>query len=422
MVASAADLAEAGSIVIRLPNVGAFNSQGAAGLQFDHFIEYDYAQDFLSPSDQGSFTVDGDELSDQDRASIIPGAKVEVSIDGNVQTIGFIDDVRPHGSRESGSLITITFRDWLAPMVDAQVNPQTRFTSAMTLADLVLAVFQPLGVTKFAIDNLANRNAITGRKYGPKSSKKGRPLKSYVLHQIKPYPNEGAFAFASRVAQRFGLWIWPAVDGETLVVGQPDYTQDPSYAIHHKVDASRTANNVLDYDVTKSRKDQPSVILGWAGSAGGEFAKAKIRAGIINPLITNGIDLVQPITSRYPDIAFTTPDFVFPPAGNFIPIPDSAPRPLYLPDPESHTPEQLQAFLRRELSLRMRKALTSRYTFEGHKLGGVPLCVDTIATVEDDRADWHGPLWCIGRRFHKAAGSTGTKTDTEWIMPGTLQF
>jgi hypothetical protein len=104
------------------------------------------------------------------------------------------------------------------------------------------------------------------------------------------------------------------------------------------------------------------------------------------------------------------------------PIPEAFIRALYLKDTESHTLAELQAYARRQLALHMRKSLSAHYTIEGHKLGGQPVAIDTIADVDDDLGGVKIPLWILDRRFSKRAGEEGTKTVIEGIRPGTLQF
>jgi|SRR5579875_293369 len=412
MAAYDTDPPELGSIKIRLPNAG------SGGVEFDHFLSYDYHEDYLIPVDAGRFTLDVDELSTSDLQALAPGAKVEVTIADLPQTVGWLDTVRIRSNRSGGAVADIEFRNWLSPAIDAQVDPQTRFAPSMTLLDMLTAVFKPFGVAVFSESNDANRNAITGQKYGTPTSKKGKPLKSYVLHQQKPYPNEGAFAFASRISQRFGLWIRPGADGKSIVVCKPDFDQQPSYAIHHKTDDSAIYNNVIESEVQKSRLDQPSIIFAYGFGGGGEFAKATLKGGIINPVVvTDNSEIV----AAYPSVSFKTAEVPAIASGIATVMYDPMARPLYLCDREAHTQSELDAFIRRELSLRMRKALFAVYTFEGHRLGGVPLAVDTIISVDDDRSNLHTPLWIQGRRFRKSP-TEGTRTTIECILPGSLQF
>ena len=69
----------------------------------------------------------------------------------------------------------------------------------------------------------------------------------------------------------------------------------------------------------------------------------------------------------------------------------------------------------------MRRSLSVRYSIIGHRIGGHPIAVDTIATVDDDRSNLHAPLWVLGRRFSKTVGA-GTVTHVDLIRPGSLSF
>lgn len=407
---------EVGSVKIRLP----FAVPG--GVEFDKFLSYEYAEDFLTPSDASSFTLSLDSLTDRDRSALVCGSRVEVSIDGQPQSVSYISKVRTRTDPHGGAIATIECYDWLNRAVKGHVDPNVRFRPSMTLFDLLTTVFEPFGMTVLATDNVANRNAITGRIYGGKVTKKGKPLKSYVLHQIKPYPQEGAFAFACRVSQRFGLWIWPAVDGETVIVGKPDFDQPSRYTLRHKLDASAAQNNVLESEVEFADEEQPSLILGMGFGGGGEFSKTKLKSGIINPIIVTPEEDLAALEQAYPSVHWITP----PPAAIIsgiatFPIPNPNAVPLYLYDPESHTQEELDKFVLRELSLRMRKSLVCRYTIEGHKLNGQPIAVDTIVDVDDDRSRLHTQMWVLGRRFSKSR-TGGTTTVMELIRPGTLVF
>ena len=95
---------------------------------------------------------------------------------------------------------------------------------------------------------------------------------------------------------------------------------------------------------------------------------------------------------------------------------------LYLYDSESHDSTQLKAFLQREMSLHLRKAVTANYTIEGHTIGGQPVCVDAVYDVNDERGNLQQPMWCVGRHFSKAAGQEGTKTSVSLLLPGSLTF
>jgi prophage tail gpP-like protein len=395
-------------------------SQGA--VSYTRFLSYEMFEDYLTPAAAGNFSLAADELSDSDRNALLPGSRVEVSINDQVQILGYIDDIRSFGNRSSGSVWTIEFRDWLSASVDAHVDPQTRVKPTDTFEQAVIKILSPFGVTVIAEDAIANRNAITGAIYGTPTSKKGKPSKKAIAHECKPYQAEGALAFASRITQRAGLWIRPAVDGKTAIVAAPDFDQPSRYAIRLKTDGTQR-NNVTDWDVRKSRLDQPSLIFGAGFGGGGEWPKSTLRGAIINPLIAlSNADIVAQLLSAYPGLVGATPPApaIVSAIGSIMLDPNA--RPLYLYDSESKTADELRAYLRRELALRMRKSLVAQYTIEGHTLGGHPIAVDTMIDVEDDIAGINGPLWVLSRRFTKVSGEQGTKTQVHLIRPGTLLF
>src|SRR5579859_4660670 len=278
------------------------------GIDYDHFLGYEYGEDFLTPSDTWSFSLDQDELSDTDVGALVPGARVEVSIDGNPQSVGFIRKVRSKGTKDSGSVLMVEGRDWLSPVVDGHIDPSVHFNEGMNLGQLMQTVFSPFNVTvQFVTDDTADLNAKTGRVYGTPTSKRGVPLKQFVLHQLKPYPQEGAFQFAARVAQRFGVWIWPLADGKTVMVGKPNFDAPARYAIHHKVDETRDQNNVIDWDVQASDEEQPSIIFGSAVGGGGEFAHGTLRAVIVNPLVQVPPQTIAALLAPYPGLVPIVP-------------------------------------------------------------------------------------------------------------------
>lgn len=390
---------------------------GSSPVDFTRFLEYEYCENYLSPSDESHFEIDEKELSQTDAAALVPGSVIQVLVGGNVTSVGILDSVESNVDRQSGTVVRVECRDQMSLAVDSQVDPKTRFLPTMSLADLLTSCYEPLGFTDFEIDNVANRNVITGRTYGTPTSKKGKPLKSYLLHQEKPYPNEGLYQFTSRISQRFSLWIRPGATAGQLIVAQPDYDQQPRYGLQHVYGANAASNNVVRGHFRKSREEQPSILYASGFGAGGDFAKSRLRSGVTNPVVrADNSKLID----AYPDVKLTVvPDVT----AAFPPLIEAAPRAAYLYDAESHTIDELNAYVLRELSLRMRKALVARYEFMGHLLNGQVPAVDTIVNLNDARptVNWQGPLWVLGRRFSKSARD-GTRTTLELLLPGSLVF
>jgi prophage tail gpP-like protein len=385
------------------------------GISVSNWISYSYNENFLTPTDGWQFEMDGESAPPALLDALETCPKVQFSINGHLQSSGRVSHHESDASTDGGWLIRIEGRDILGPMVDGHVDPSLNFTESMTLNDVLDTVFADFGLNSFTIENDTNLNVITGQKRGKKTSKRGRALKSFTIHQLKPYPKEGAFAFVSRISQRFGLWLWPSADGQTIVVGKPDFDQAPIYKMRRKRALGESQfNNIVRGPAIRDYASQASCILASGYGGGGEFDKATLRVGVINPGIETNF---APIFKKYPKLKFIQPT-----VHGIVTFQDDHARPLYLHDDESKTPEQLENFALREMALLTRRGLTCRYSFVGHSIGGVPFAVNTIGDVDDDPGNVHSNMWVLSRTLSKAAGKSGTTSNLELIRPGTLFF
>lgn len=415
MIPSAVDNPELSSISISLPFVG---------ITFDHFLAYELNENYLSPCSAFWFDLDEDELTTYQKGALIPGTGARVTINDLPQVCGYIDTIDVRSSRGGGTVWHIECREWNSPILDAHADPLMQFSSTQTLFQLLttaLSTFGPFGGQGdigILTDASANRNVITGAQRATKTNKNGTLVKSALAHAVKPYEKEGLWTFMSRVSQRFGLWLRPTADGTSIICSQPDFTQDPSYGLVHVL-GNPTSNNVLDGGIRTSRVNQPGLILASGYGGGGVFANSTLRACIINPAIAG--DVLATI-NNYPGILIIPSPLLGPsPQSIYTGMIDPNARPLYLYDGDSHNMNELTAFLKRELSLRMRDSLHGGYTIEGQTLGGQPIAVDSIVQVDDDRSNYSGPLWVQDRTFSKRVGD-GTKTKIGLIRLGTLSF
>lgn len=396
------------------------------------WTQYSFASDFLTPSDGFSFTVADEELPDAHKRALRVGARVSLNINSIPVADGRIDSVEIGADKRGGWVWNIHGRDRLGMAVDTTADPSLSFKEGATLADALKQLFTPFGwITDdhYVIDNTANRLASSGGDRGTKSSKGkktlGRPLKDVVLHQTKPHNHEGVFAFATRMSQRFGLWIWATSDGEKLVVSKPDFEQEPTYHLRRRRDGT---GNIVSGTVKYDGTDQPSVIIADGFSGGGEFGKGRIKAYIVNPFfgVTEDGEQIPEIADalkRHPDAKKVTLDTEPETFSRKAPVIPS--RPIYLHDDESKTQEQLNNYVKREMSLLLRKSLQVRYTVEGHgqMINGVlaPWVVDSVVKVEDDPADLDELLYVLGVTYEKSR-SGGTFTHLDLIRLNSIQF
>ena len=387
------------------------------GLRITQLVEYSFNSHFLVPTDGWSVTVADPTRDRKLRAALLPGKRVTFSINGHVNSSGFIDKRTISGDRENGTIIRIDGRDRLGQAVSGHVDPKLRFTTSMSLLDMLRAVFAPYGWSRedqFAVSDEANLNIITGSKRGiRRSPRRRRPLKSVLLHQLKPYPKEGAFSFASRVSQRHGLWIWTSADGETLIVDKPSFDQDPRYTISRRIGDDGRANTILSGDAPLDNTEQPSIIIATGYGSGAEFPHARLKVAMVNPFVTAD---VTDVLERHKDALIVKPDYE--PAS---PLASPIALPVYLHDDESQTIEQLTNFVRREMSLRMHHQFHGQYVVRGHSMNGSVWAVNTIVDVADEIADVAEPLWILSRTFLRNR-SSGIRTHIDVIRPGSIAF
>jgi prophage tail gpP-like protein len=452
---------EGDEVTVDLPQIG---------LRIERWKSYSVNQDFLTPVAGWSFELGDDETGDALLRLIEPGLEMVVSVNGIEQLHGHIDNINISTSR-GGTNVSFGGRDLLARAMDAHIDPTVHFKPTQTLYDVLRTIFEPFGLSVFDEDNETNRAVMLGRTRGIRTSaststnskkrrskKKKKALNQYAIHQLVPYPSEGAFTFAARVAQQHGLWIWLGADGKTVVVGQPDFDQDPSYKLVHRRNGA--GNMVISGSVSRSATDQPSCIVATCRGGGGAHPRAGMRVIAINGAVradtqsirdrhkgktettilgfvgtlqrvfnssnefveTGKVDLTKdPFviseTKKYPGAKVIVINEQY--AGRYK---SATARPLYLESPDSNTLEHLENFARREISLRQRKAFDVHYTVEGHAPeGGPPWTIDTIVDVDDEVLGIREPLYVLSRTFNKSR-SAGTTTDLHLIRLNTLVF
>ncbi len=402
-----------------------------AQVTLSNWTHYSFNSHFLTPADAFSFEVGDHQMDERTKEALTLGARVRLTVNGVIMVDGHIDSVEVKGDRGSGVVYTVQGRDRLGLVVDSIADPTKQFKEGQSLADAMQDIFGPfgwLGPDSFVIDASASRDLKTGATRGTKAShgKKtfGRPLKNVVLHQLKPHNHEGVFAFAKRICDRFGMMIWTSPDGEQLIIGKPDFNQDPLYQLR------RTANgdtNILAGAVHRSMGDQPTIIIADGFSGVPEFGKGRIKSICVNPYF--GVDKdgflledVAKLLEKYPNVTpITLVTQPFHRREINLPL-----RPMYLHDDESKTQLQLDNFVRREMSLLMRKSMTCHYQVEGHGQINdegefVAWATDTVVDVQDDLGDVHERMYVLSCTYYKSR-SGGTHTDLELVRLNSIQL
>lgn len=389
------------------------------GLRVDRWLSYEVRSNFLTPADSFHFVVAAEGLPVDIPLKV--GVAIRLSVEGRVLIDGYVDAIETSADRSSGWVHHVRGRDRLGQALDCVAEPTFQLKEGGTLAELLQRLFKPLGWVRenqYKLDNEANRNAKTGLRGTPTSKgKKRKPLKTFVLHQTKPYNHESVYHFGSRVAQRHGLWIWASADGESLIISEPDFDQEPIFSLQRSIGGG---GNIISGSVTRDMTDQPSVIVADSSSGGGEFGKGRCRAHMNNPAFEIDLDSAVALFERVasgPQLIFGGEPFKKERMRQF--------RPMFLHDEESKTQEQIQRYVRREMSLLVRKSLVAHYVVEGHGQvvdgGFVAWAPDTVVKVSDEPADLDESMYVLGVNFTKSR-TGGTQTSLELIRLGSIMF
>ncbi len=402
-----------------------------AQVDLTRWTSYRFGTHLLRPTEGWSCTVADGELAAEQADALQVGARVRLYVDQAPLAEGYMDGIEISASRGAGVAYQVHGRNRLGLAVDAIADPTLQFKQGASLLAVLKGIFGPFGWANdddFTVDNAVNRNAKTGGIRGTPTTKGGkkkgpRPLKDFINHQLKPHNHEGVYAFAARITERHGLRIWCSADGEKLIVSTPDYEQEPRYQIRR----DRTGGtNVLEGTVNFDGSDQPSIIFADGFSGGGEFGKGRVKAFCVNPYFgvdKDGfvLDEVSRLISKYPDAQQVTMT-VQPYRRRSLGVPM---RPVFLHDDESKTQAEINNFVRREMSLLLRKSLVANYTVEGHgqNVEGVftPWDIDTVVDVQDDLAGVNERMYVIGRVFEKSRQS-GTVTHLELVRLNSLEL
>lgn len=419
-----------------------FDSPTHGTFEVQDWTEYEFASSFTTPADGFHFTLGVAKIEDipSELLDFDYRSKVQLVVDGKIQASGYIDAVHVNATRNGGIEFRIDGRDTIGQAVDAGMDPTIQFKENQSLGDMLKAVFEPYGFTKISIDPDDNRALITGeerlkrsrtlpkaptgrRKKRNRKSKRasnfGKPTADIKEHLLRAKDREGAFAFASRVSQRHGLWLWGGADGETLIVGQPTFDQPPAYSLFRTI---REGTNMLSCSVTTRVDHQPTCVVADGFSKGGEFGRSGWRVIIENPAVETDSPYEDAILARYDKIPILMPPYDETVAKTIL-VPHS--KIIYLHDNASNSEENLEHFALRELAILRKTSLTVSVEVEGHGqvVGGkfIPWNVDTVVDFVDEVSGVKEPLYVFSRTFRRSRAA-GTTTQLELIRLWSLSF
>jgi prophage tail gpP-like protein len=218
---------------------------------------YDITHDMLNPAD--SFSLSIGPLTLPLRAVLAVDTRVQLFLDDTQILEGFIGTRRSHVGRD-GSNISVSGRDRGGRLVDESA-PLVSF-AGLGIADLALRIASPW-VERVELSNTTNRRLIAG---GPKA-KTGRVSAEPAIDRTpraerKVRPGETRWQVLQHFLQEGKLLAWLSADGKALIVGKPNYDQEPTFQLNEAPVGSprRQQNNVESLDEIDSVEETYSRI------------------------------------------------------------------------------------------------------------------------------------------------------------------
>lgn len=377
------------------------------GKEVDRWLDYSIANDMLSAADDFSMTVGP--ITRELYELLTPDSAIEVYIDGTRVLTGFIGTRERRKSRGQGSLVTITGRDRGGRLIDESM-PLKAGLRGLTLervAELVAGQW----FERVTFSNGVNRSAIRGRRAGKAaawdepSSAAQAAAKKANLAKYKTTPLGGLFEATrtprkvepgetrwdtlQRLLEPARFLAWSSADGRELVVGVPNYDQQPQFQFFIAADsqsARRGFTNVVDLSHVSSTEERYSdiVVLGASRGDSSTYGRAVARSARV-----------------------TSPGF-------------KHPKELIVQDDAVKNPADALARAHREMALRDKTAEVLQITVDGHSQrfnrasDEAIYAFDTVAEYLDEELDVGGRWYITAVTF---LGSRDSQTTELTLVP-----
>lgn len=362
----------------------------ADGQRVSKWKEYSIDSDFLTPTDGWTVTFGTEAEWGRIRYSCEPGLPFRILVDGAPQLTGWIDSQHVAADADGGTVVTLTGRDYLMPLVKSNVHPST-VVKGRTAAELVESVVRQVyrnadgSFPVVLTDNDANRQLVTGADKAVGKKKKAHRKDAFEYCQ--PHVNESAFEFLSRNLRRYGMWLWATESGD-IVVSSPNYDQEPSYQVTRK--RGDRMVHVTTAEWTYDKTNVPSHVYIRGKSKSKDWDKKDVKASAVDP-------------------DWTAYGRVF--------------CPMFVQHDEATSDAEAYAFALQELSRLRQDERVYTCTVKGHSdpRTGRVYALDTVAHVEDEVLGVSQDLYVVRRTFRRSV-TGGTTTELKMVPLGTIQF
>ncbi len=376
-------------------------------------IDWEIDSNYLVSTDGWRFTT-----YETDRSLIrnLELQPVELIVNGNSQVLGRIDTSE---IGDNGSAITFSGRDYLADIVECNIDPFVKIAQGMTLGEALTLAMSPCGVDTVISDgDVAMADIRSGSTSG--KNKKSRRSHLKPVEEFKPEPGMGIYEYCNKLCARLGTTIQPGPDRSTVVLSSPNFTAEPKYSIRRTDDkTSGTANNIISARASRDYSSFPTLALFTGAQTQAEKSSAPLRTILTMLVLAEGFS---------DELAVTVRDAIAPerimPTSSGAKLPNSILyRLLYFRDKDARTQEQLDNATMRAIAERLKATLTYEVELRGFTdpESGATWSVDTVVNIADAICGVNEPMWIYNRTFSYAPGS-GARTRLKCLRLGTYQI
>lgn len=235
-----------------------------AGTEIRGWTSYELASSMLDPSDHFSLEMPFTRAV-WDRLK--PDSPIKVRIDDVVIVDGFIDD-REIG--ESDDSIRVAGRDRIGRLV--QESAPGIYFGGGDLVSLVEKLSSPW-FTRVTPDNARNRRVMQGKGRKARAGRESLWINTAKKAAARIEPGQTRWQAIEDLCHQAEILCWSAGDGRELVLGRPNYDQEPIFRFFMPESSSirATEGNVLGLGYQESTGDRYSEII-VVGSGGGTDA------------------------------------------------------------------------------------------------------------------------------------------------------
>jgi prophage tail gpP-like protein len=394
------------TLVVRLPGLG---------IETTAVTSWSIESDYLKSTDGFEFELwpfdaSGEQIGvGKRRLELQP---VELILNGSQQLVGRIDRTTVGGN---GSMIRCQGRDFMADLVECNVDPTFKVKAGMTLQDVIFAVGGPVGVDAIVGDDegVSLQDVRTGLKLSRRGKGKGSSKRKQKLEDYNPKPGEGIYEYLVRLTARQGVTLQPGIDRGTIIISSPWYDQEPMGTLRRSSDATESQrNNVKTSTADRDYSRMPTYAL---------FNGFKAKPGKPNEGIHRNFDIFE-LAAKSQELldiisAGSVSDRWKPgqPAANEV-AQGLLYRLLYFRDDEARTQDEIENSTKRAISERLKDSLSYNATVRGHTDGpsGGIYSINTMLHVEDEIANVFEPLWVASRTLAFSDTEGATTQITAW--------